>query len=96
VVTETLSLTSLSPYARRSGRLYTWGLGVSGNLGHGDRASLSQPRLVEALAGEEVVGVHCTVGQITPPARAEGLRPVSPPPRGALALCLCEMDGVKP
>ena len=33
-----------------SGRLFTWGDGFAGKLGHGSAESASAPRLVEALA----------------------------------------------
>ncbi|GLD93432.1 hypothetical protein PINS_up002024 [Pythium insidiosum] len=36
------------------GALYTWGRGDEGQLGHGDRLSTAQPRLVQALASHHV------------------------------------------
>lgn len=36
------------------GRLFTWGDGFAGKLGHGDVQSVAQPKLVEALAHLEV------------------------------------------
>ena len=32
-----------------SGRLYTWGDGFAGKLGHGDRGGCAEPRVVEGL-----------------------------------------------
>ena len=48
------------------GRLFTWGYGRAGNLGHGDRNDVPAPRLVQALLGIPVAHVACTVGQISP------------------------------
>ncbi|KAJ8681467.1 hypothetical protein QAD02_017254 [Eretmocerus hayati] len=42
-----------------NGELYTWGLGEYGRLGHGDTASHTRPKLVEALLGQRVVQVAC-------------------------------------
>ena len=39
-----------------AGKLYTCGLGDYGALGHGGTDTEQVPRLVEALAGEKVVG----------------------------------------
>jgi len=39
--------------------VYTWGLGLSGRLGHGDEADCQLPTLVEALAGVHVTCVAC-------------------------------------
>ncbi|KAJ0400988.1 hypothetical protein P43SY_003542 [Pythium insidiosum] len=36
------------------GQVYTWGRGDEGQLGHGDRLSTAQPRLVQALARQRV------------------------------------------
>lgn len=36
------------------GRLFTWGEGFGGKLGHGDQGNRSQPALVQALAGRQV------------------------------------------
>ena len=36
------------------GRLFTWGEGFGGKLGHGDQGNRSQPALVQALAGHQV------------------------------------------
>lgn len=49
-----------------SGRVFTWGYGLSGCLGHGDRKSHSRPVEVAALAGVPVVAISCTSGQINP------------------------------
>lgn len=42
-----------------SGQLFTYGNGVFGVLGHGDLASASQPKEVEALKGMRVKSVAC-------------------------------------
>ena len=42
--------------ASGSGRVFTFGYGSYGQLGHGDNQDLSTPKLVEALTEEEVVG----------------------------------------
>jgi len=47
-----------------SGKLYTWGYGGSflnsiGGCGHGSSGDVSEPRVVEKLAGEKVVKVSC-------------------------------------
>ena len=42
--------------ASGSGRVFTFGYGSDGQLGHGDNEDLSTPKLVEALTEEEVVG----------------------------------------
>ena len=42
--------------ASGSGRVFTFGKGSDGQLGHGDNEDLSTPKLVEALTEEEVVG----------------------------------------
>ncbi len=39
------------------GRLFTWGRGKAGALGHGDFNSLSHPQLVRALKGLPLVQV---------------------------------------
>ncbi|KAF4687477.1 hypothetical protein FOZ60_003951 [Perkinsus olseni] len=39
------------------GELYTWGYGRDGNLGHGDKADVGVPKLVEALKGKRIVDV---------------------------------------
>ncbi|CAK1599489.1 unnamed protein product [Parnassius mnemosyne] len=41
------------------GKVYSWGEGEDGKLGHGNRLTLEAPRLIETLAGERVVGVAC-------------------------------------
>ena len=49
-----LSQVSCGPYhmaaVTASGRLFTWGDGFAGKLGHGSTESVSAPRFVEALA----------------------------------------------
>jgi hypothetical protein len=44
----------------RIGHLYTWGEGKHGNLGHGDTANQSKPKLVEALRGVPLVAVSAS------------------------------------
>ena len=46
-----------------SGKLFTWGFGGAGNLGHGDRKNRSVPTLVEQLLAIPIKSVACTVGQ---------------------------------
>ncbi|XP_047031157.1 probable E3 ubiquitin-protein ligase HERC2 [Helicoverpa zea] len=41
------------------GKVYSWGEGEDGKLGHGNRITLEVPRLIETLAGERVVGIAC-------------------------------------
>jgi hypothetical protein len=41
----------------RAGRVYTWGAGSYGQLGHGDRRPAFKPRLVKALLGVNITSV---------------------------------------
>ncbi|XP_072935158.1 probable E3 ubiquitin-protein ligase HERC2 [Epargyreus clarus] len=41
------------------GKVYSWGEGEDGKLGHGNRLSLEIPRLIETLSSEIVVGIAC-------------------------------------
>ncbi|XP_022827451.1 probable E3 ubiquitin-protein ligase HERC2 [Spodoptera litura] len=41
------------------GKVYSWGEGEDGKLGHGNRITLEVPRLIETLSGERVVGIAC-------------------------------------
>ncbi|XP_028033518.1 probable E3 ubiquitin-protein ligase HERC2 [Bombyx mandarina] len=41
------------------GKVYSWGEGEDGKLGHGNRLTLEVPRLIDALSGERVVSVAC-------------------------------------
>ncbi|KAL0895990.1 hypothetical protein ABMA27_011981 [Loxostege sticticalis] len=41
------------------GKVYSWGEGEDGKLGHGNRITLEVPRLIESLSGERVVGIAC-------------------------------------
>ncbi|CAH0405793.1 unnamed protein product [Chilo suppressalis] len=41
------------------GKVYSWGEGEDGKLGHGNRITLEVPRLIECLSGERVVGIAC-------------------------------------
>ena len=43
----------------REGRVYSWGSGFGGKLGHGDRRDTSVPRPVDALAETRVTAVAC-------------------------------------
>ncbi|EPY27264.1 regulator of chromosome condensation [Strigomonas culicis] len=43
----------------KEGRVYTWGLGNNGRLGHGDEADQIPPTLVEALREKKVIEVAC-------------------------------------
>lgn len=43
----------------RNGEVLTWGRGTKHRLGHGSEDGEQGPRLVEALAGEDVVSVEC-------------------------------------
>jgi RCC1 and BTB domain-containing protein len=43
----------------KNGDTYTWGNGNHGQLGHGDEASHSTPKLVEGLAGKKAKEVAC-------------------------------------
>ena len=43
----------------RNGEVLTWGRGSKHRLGHGSEDGEQGPRLVEALAGEDVVSVEC-------------------------------------
>ena len=54
-----------------SGRVYTCGWGDYGQLGHGDTEDQSTPKLVGALAGEQVVDV-CAGGSHTIAVTADG------------------------
>ena len=42
-----------------SGALFSWGEGAQGQLGHGDRVALLQPRKVKQLIGRRVVQAAC-------------------------------------
>lgn len=41
------------------GTLYSWGSGRHGQLGHGDLASLSAPKVIEALQGIRIIDAAC-------------------------------------
>ncbi|CAH0722311.1 unnamed protein product, partial [Brenthis ino] len=41
------------------GKVYSWGEGEDGKLGHGNRITLEAPRLIESLSGERVVDIAC-------------------------------------
>lgn len=41
------------------GKLYTWGYGGLGCLGHGNSKTYKEPTLVEALAHKTVIDVAC-------------------------------------
>jgi hypothetical protein len=42
------------------GRLYSWGVGTFGQLGHGDAAQCVHPRVVESMQGQRVAKVRST------------------------------------
>lgn len=42
-----------------TGRVYTWGYGASGCLGHGDKANVHSPRAVRQLAQGKIVYIEC-------------------------------------
>ena len=41
------------------GKLYTWGYGSNGRLGHGEEADLLTPAVVEAIKDEKIVHASC-------------------------------------
>lgn len=41
------------------GRVYTWGRGNYGNLGHGTTDSLSKPLLVQSLSDQNIISISC-------------------------------------
>ena len=41
------------------GKLYTWGYGSNGRLGHGEETDVLVPTVVEALADERVIHASC-------------------------------------
>ncbi|XP_060526978.1 E3 ubiquitin-protein ligase HERC2 [Cylas formicarius] len=43
----------------KNGRVYSWGNGDGGRLGHGDSASGDEPILIEALADKEIAYIEC-------------------------------------
>jgi alpha-tubulin suppressor-like RCC1 family protein len=53
-----------SAVVTRDGTVLTWGYGGAGNLGHGDRRSVTKPTVVESLRRVPIANVACTVGQI--------------------------------
>lgn len=44
-----------------AGKLYTWGSGARGILGHGDEAAQATPKLVEAVAAHQVMQLHHSI-----------------------------------
>lgn len=46
------------------GRVFTWGFGKDGQTGHQDTANIPLPKLVHALAGENVVDISCGGGHV--------------------------------
>ncbi|EKX46605.1 hypothetical protein GUITHDRAFT_48927, partial [Guillardia theta CCMP2712] len=44
------------------GRVFSWGLGANGQLGHGSRDNLTTPSVVQAMRGRDVLAVTCGVG----------------------------------
>ncbi|KAK9824898.1 hypothetical protein WJX74_004462 [Apatococcus lobatus] len=47
--------------ATADGKLFTWGEGLNGKLGHGDQSTCSTPRFVQALSSKQVFAVACGV-----------------------------------
>lgn len=45
----------------QNGDLYTWGQGVNGQLGHGDRMDVHLPKLVRFLQGKKITMVSCSL-----------------------------------
>ncbi|KAL3640591.1 hypothetical protein CASFOL_015559 [Castilleja foliolosa] len=43
----------------RQGKVFSWGDGSGGKLGHGSQADIPNPQLVNALAGSNIVSVGC-------------------------------------
>lgn len=43
----------------KEGRVYSWGCGDGGRLGHGDFTSRDEPTLVQGLVGKQVVHIAC-------------------------------------
>jgi len=41
------------------GKVYSWGNGQGGKLGHGDQTGKSKPALIESLTSHRVVQVEC-------------------------------------
>ncbi|KAL4709830.1 hypothetical protein ACJJTC_001284, partial [Scirpophaga incertulas] len=41
------------------GKVYSWGEGEDGKLGHGNRMTLETPRMIESLSGDRVVSIAC-------------------------------------
>ncbi|XP_048005438.1 probable E3 ubiquitin-protein ligase HERC2 [Leguminivora glycinivorella] len=41
------------------GKVYSWGEGEDGKLGHGNKQTLESPKLIESLAGERVISIAC-------------------------------------
>lgn len=50
-----------SAFATLNGKLYTFGDGIFGVLGHGDRESVSYPKEVQLLSGQRAMKVACGV-----------------------------------
>ena len=62
VVTDIACGGSHSACIADNGKLYTWGKGRYGRLGHGDSDDHYRPKLVEALQAYEVIQVACGSG----------------------------------
>ncbi|XP_033150467.1 LOW QUALITY PROTEIN: probable E3 ubiquitin-protein ligase HERC2 [Drosophila busckii] len=43
----------------RDGKVFSWGEGEDGKLGHGNRSSLERPRLIEALRAKKIRDIAC-------------------------------------
>jgi len=46
----------------KSGKVYTWGMGTSGRLGHNSSKKIKYPTVVETLAKSKVVGKEASCG----------------------------------
>ena len=61
VVVQAAAGSGSSVLVAADGRLFTFGRGERGQLGHGDRASRFSPTVVEALRGHHVI--HASMGE---------------------------------
>lgn len=41
------------------GKVYSWGEGDDGKLGHGNKNGCDHPQLIDALQGKEIVDIAC-------------------------------------
>merc|ERR1711865_439969 len=59
VVVQMASGDSHTAVLCKSGKVYTWGMGRTGQTGHGKRGDVFRPKVVESLAGVSVASVAC-------------------------------------